>query len=616
MAMSGITGWIDFTKDLTREKDILCRMNETLKARGPDAEGVWFSKHAALGHRRLIVVDPEGGIQPMIKNVDGNRFVITYNGRIYNAEELRLKLLSLGHVLHNRSDAGLILAAYLEWGEDCPKYLNGVFAFVIWDEKKQACFAARDRLGAKPFFYTKTKDSFLFGSELKAVLAHPSVEPVLDDEGLAEVLVMGPARTPGCGVFKDIDELRPGHVLRYDRNGLKTWSYWELKSRHHEEDLETTAERVRELFQNAVKRQLTSDVAVGSMLSGGLDSSAIAACAAQVYKEDNRGPLYTFSVDYIDNEKYFHVNEFQPNADAPWVKVMTETIGSEHHEILLDNHELFQRILHAMEARDLPGMADVDASMLLFAREIKKEMTVVLSGESADELFGGYPWFFREEMVNADTFPWARLVEKRIPFISSEIKKRIQPLDYVEARYQEALSEVPRLSEAHTHEARMREMFYLNLTRWMPTLLDRNDRMSMAFGLEVRVPFCDHHLVEYVWNIPWSMKKYGNREKGLLRYALKDLLPKKIVERKKSPYPKTHHPDYLRLMKKQIREILDLPSAPLFQLLDKKKVEDFMNQDLTQLHLPWFGQLMNVPALLAYWWQINEWMKRYKIAIK
>lgn len=615
--MCGITGWIDFTRDLTQEREILLRMNETLQSRGPDGEGFWFSKHAALGHRRLIVIDPEGGSQPMVKKVDGYEFVINYNGEIYNMEELRLKLRSLGHTLETRSDVELILTAYLEWGEDCPRHLNGIFAFVIWDGKKQACFAARDRLGVKPFFYTKTKDNaFLFGSELKAILAHPEVEPVLDDQGLAEILVMGPARTPGCGVFKDIHELRPGQVLRYDRNGLKTWTYWELTSREHEDDLETTAEKVRELFRDAVKRQLVSDIPVGTMLSGGLDSSAIAVCMAQVYKEENRGPLHTFSVDYIDNEKYFHVNEFQPNADPPWVKMMSEEIGSEHHTILLDNHELFRSIIQAMEARDLPGMADVDASMLLFAREIKKEMSVVLSGESADEVFGGYPWFHREEMVNADTFPWARLVEKRLPFISPEIKERVNLPEYVEARYQEALAEVPRFSEDHTREARMREMFYLNLTRWMPTLLDRNDRMSMAFGLEVRVPFCDHHLVEYVWNIPWSMKKHGNREKGLLRHAMKEVLPKPIVERKKSPYPKTHHPDYLRLMKKQIREILDDPSAPLFQLLDPKEVESFMNQDLTQLHLPWFGQLMNVPALLAYWWQINEWMKRYKVVIQ
>lgn len=614
--MCGITGWIDFTKDLTREKEILLQMNRTLASRGPDAEGTWFSPHAAFGHQRLIVIDPEGGMQPMVKTVEGRKYVITYNGEIYNMDELRLKLLSLGHSLSTRSDTELILDAYIEWGEDCPKYLNGIFAFAIWDDQRQTCFMARDRIGVKPLFYTKNRDSLLFGSELKSLLAHPFVEPVLDDQGLAELLVMGPARTPGCGIFRNIYELRPGHFMRYDRNGIKTCAYWELTSCYHEDDLETTAQQVRELFQDAVKRQLVSDVPIGTMLSGGLDSSAISACAAQVFQEENRGTLHTFSVDYIDNDKYFHVNEFQPNSDAPWAELMADRIGSEHHTVLLDNFELFASLIAAMEARDLPGMADVDASLFLFSREIKKEMTVVLSGECADEVFGGYPWFHREEMVNADTFPWARLVGKRIPFISPEIKAQIRPLEYVEASYQEALSEVPRLSEDNTEEARMREMFYLNLTRWMPTLLDRKDRMSMAFGLEVRVPFCDHHLVEYVWNIPWTIKKYGSREKGLLRYALRDVLPREIVERKKSPYPKTHHPDYLRLMKKQIRQLLDTPSAPLFQVLDRREVENFMNQDLTQLHLPWFGQLMNVPALLAYWWQLNEWMKRYKVVIK
>ncbi|MBA4602837.1 asparagine synthase (glutamine-hydrolyzing) [Thermoactinomyces mirandus] len=614
--MCGITGWIDFTKDLTRERGILQQMNRTLVSRGPDAGGTWFSPHAAFGHRRLIVIDPEGGIQPMVRTVEGRKFVITYNGEIYNMGELRLKLLSLGHSLSTRSDTELILTAYIEWGEDCLKYLNGIFAFAIWDECRQTCFMARDRIGVKPLFYTKIGDSFLFGSELKSLLAHPFVEPVIDDEGLAELLVMGPARTPGCGVFKDIYELRPGQFLRYGRDGIKTGTYWELTSRHHEDNLETTAHKIRELFQDAIKRQLVSDVPIGTMLSGGLDSSAISACAAKVFQEEKRGILHTFSVDYIDNDKYFHVNEFQPNSDAPWAELMADRIGSEHHTVLLDNFELFDSLIQAMEARDLPGMADVDASLFLFSREIRKEMTVVLSGECADEVFGGYPWFHREEMVNADTFPWAHLVTKRIPFISPEIKARIRPMEYAEARYQEALSEVPRLSEDNAGEARMREMFYLNLTRWMPTLLDRKDRMSMAFGLEVRVPFCDHHLVEYVWNIPWALKKYGNREKGLLRYAFRDLLPKEIVERKKSPYPKTHHPDYLRLMKKQIRQLLDTPSAPLFQVLDRKEVENFMNQDLTQLHLPWFGQLMNVPALLAYWWQLNEWMKKYKVVIK
>jgi asparagine synthase (glutamine-hydrolysing) len=612
----GITGWIDFERDLSGQSTVLNKMNKTHEKRGPDAEGTWISKHVALGHRRLIVIDPEGGIQPMIKRVGDYKLVITYNGELYNMQELRLKLLSLGHHLSTRSDTELILTAYAEWGIDCPKYLNGIFAFAIWDEREQQLFMARDRIGVKPLFYARIGSSLLFGSEIKSLLAHPMLRPVIDDEGMAEVLAMGPARTPGVGVFKDVQELRPGYSMRVGRDGVSTQPYWELVSKHHEDDFDTTVARVRDLFLDAVKRQLVSDVPIGTMLSGGLDSSAISACAARVFAEENRGILSTFSVDYVDNDKHFSVNEFQPNSDAPWVRLMAEHIGSNHHTIMIDNHEMFNHMKDAMVARDLPGMADVDASLLLFSREIKKEMTVVLSGECADEVFGGYPWFHREEMVNADTFPWARLVEKRIPFISPDIVKRIRPLEYVQARYEEALAEVPRLSEENATEARMREMFYLNLTRWMPTLLDRKDRMSMAVGLEVRVPFCDHYLVEYVWNVPWAMKAHNRREKGLLRHAMKGILPDEVVERKKSPYPKTHHPDYLRIMRERVKQLTEDQAAPLFHLLDRKQVKQFVEQDLTTVHLPWFGQLMNVPALLAYWLQLNDWMTDYKVELQ
>lgn len=613
--MCGIAGWVNYQRDLSHEVTLLEKMNETLEVRGPDAEGTWIKEHVALGHRRLIVIDPSGGKQPMRKRIGERTYVITYNGEIYNMDEIRRKLLSLGYPLYTRSDTELILTAYIEWGAECTRHLNGIFAFAIWDDAKQQLFAARDRIGVKPFFYAQVENSFLFASEVKALLAHPEVSSAVGEEGIAELLVMGPARTPGVGIFRDIKELRPGHVLLFNRDALKIRSYWELISDHHTDDLETTAAKVRELFQDAVKRQLVSDVPIGTMLSGGLDSSAISACAARVFKEEGRGALPTFSVDYLDNDKHFHVNEFQPNADAPWVKLMSEAIQSEHHPILLDNKELLQTLIPAMVARDFPGMADIDASLYLFSREIKKKLTVVLSGECADEVFGGYPWFHREEMVNADTFPWARLISQRIPFISPEIERKIKPLEYAEARYQEALSEVPRLSEESTTEARMREMFYLNLTRWMPTLLDRKDRMSMAFGLEVRVPFCDHHLVEYVWNIPWAMKKAGEREKGLLRYALTGILPPEIIERKKSPYPKTHHPDYLTTVQKQVLQLTEDAQAPMFHLLDRQAVRQFAEQDLTKVNLPWFGQLMNVPALFAYWLQLNEWMKQYRVDV-
>lgn len=614
--MCGITGWVDYHQDLSSKSKILESMNEQHALRGPDAEGKWISRHALLGHRRLAVIDLEHGAQPMVKQLGDHKYIISFNGEIYNMKELRRELKRFGYEIETNSDTELILLAYAHWGEEAPKYLNGIFAFAIWDEKNEELFLARDRLGVKPLFFACLKSSFLFGSELKSLLAHPLVKPEIDEVGISEILMMGPARTPGIGVFRQIEELKPGYLLKLSRVGLKQRPYWELESRPHEDDFPTTVAKVRELFENAVRRQLISDVPIGTFLSGGLDSSGISAFAAQVFQEEGKGPLPTFSVDYQDNDKYFQQNEFQPNSDAPWIKMMVEAIGSGHYNVVLDNEELFRSIKDAMIARDLPGMADIDASLLLFSREIKKKLTVALSGECADEIFGGYPWFYREDLLYSGTFPWARLVEKRIPFLRDDIKQKITPLSYVETRYQEALAEVPRFADDTEEEARMREMFYLNLTRWMPTLLDRKDRMSMAFGLEVRVPYCDHHLVEYVWNVPWSMKFAQNREKGLLRAALKGLLPERVIQRKKSPYPKTHHPDYLRLMKKQVEEILHQKDAPLFALLDRKQVAAFLEQDLVKLHLPWFGQLMNVPALLAYWIQLNEWLKHYKVEIR
>jgi asparagine synthase (glutamine-hydrolysing) len=614
--MCGITGWIDFERDVSGQHEILGAMNIQHAGRGPDATGTWIAEHVALGHRRLSVIDPEGGIQPMIKQIGEQKYVIVYNGELYNMDELRAQLLSRGYHFTTRSDTELIPTAFAAWREDAPKELNGIFAFAIWDETREELFIARDRIGVKPLFYTKVGSSFLFGSELKSILSHPSVRREVDEEGLNELLVMGPARTPGIGVFRNIHELKPGHWLRFNRDGLTIRPYWELVSDHHQDDTPTTIARVRELIEDAVCRQLVSDVPIGTMLSGGLDSSALSALAAESFQAEGRGKLQTFSVDYVDNDKYFQQNEFQPNSDAPWVKVMSRYIGSEHNNILLDNDELYGTLMQAMRARDLPGMADVDASLVLFSREIRKQLTVVLSGECADEVFGGYPWFHRDELVNADTFPWARLTNLRLPFLSKELVEHIKPMEYVDARYQEALSEVPRLRGENVEDARIREIFYLSLTRWMPTLLDRKDRMSMTVGLEVRVPFCDHRLVEYVWNVPWSMKFMGNREKGLLRQAVSGLLPKEVMERKKSPYPKTHHPGYLTFVIQKMSELVEDRTAPVFQLLDRDVVKRFLIEDLRQKHLPWFGQLMNVPALLAYWLQLNEWLIAYRVKIR
>lgn len=614
--MCGIVGWIDWQRDVSREEELLSKMGDALTHRGPDDAGQWFSPRAAFAHRRLIVVDPAGGGQPMLLPLGEELYVIVYNGELYNTEELRQELLSRGHRFRSHSDTEVLLHAYAEWKENCLERLNGIFAFAVWEEKGQKLFLARDRLGVKPLFYAQKGSAFLFASEIKALLQHPYVRPVIGEEGLAEILALGPARTPGHGVFKDIQELKPGWCLRVDRQGYHPRPYWQLHSEPHRDDFATTVETIRELLQDAITRQLVSDVPVCTLLSGGLDSSTISAFAQKAFLRSGQEPLRTFSVDYVDNEKHFRPSLFQPNPDAPWVQRVSSYLGTRHHDIRIDTPELVHSLKTAVRARDLPGMTDVDSSLLLFCQEIKKEATVALSGECADEVFGGYPWFHRPEMVNADTFPWARLLRERLRFLSPALKERIHLEEYVKERYRQALAEVPRAEGDTPEEARMREMFYLNLFRWMPTLLDRKDRMSMAVGLEVRVPFCDHRLVEYMWNVPWEFKRCDGQSKGLLRRALKGILPDDVLSRRKSPYPKTHNPAFLDACRQWALDILADPASPLKPLLNVEEVLSFAAACTPASDMPWFGQLMNAPQWFAYLGQVDTWLREYKVVIE
>lgn len=613
--MCGITGWIDWEQNLTEKSHILSAMIDTLAARGPDAQGAYVSSNAMLGHRRLSVIDPVGGAQPMIRYRGTQKFVITYNGELYNTTELRRELEERGHTFSTRCDTEVLLVAFIEWGSACVEKLNGIYAFGIWDEVKQSLFLARDRIGVKPLFYAERGSSFLFGSEIKTLLANPLIRPEIDEEGLAEVFMIGPARTPGHGVFKGVNELKPGHCMIIGRQGKTITQYWSLTSKPHTEDFGATAAQVRELLIDTARRQLVSDVPICALLSGGLDSSVLTALAATSRKQSGLDRLLTYSVDYVDNDLYFKANSFQPNSDAPWVIRVSEHFGTRHHNVLLDNSELAESLKSAALVRDLPGMADIDTSLYLFCREIKKGATVALSGECADEVFGGYPWFQRKDMIYATTFPWSPHPEIRIPWLKQDIQNRIKPTEYVAQRYSDALAEVPRLPGEDSHSARMREIFYLSLTRFMPTLLDRKDRMSMAFGLEVRVPFCDHRIVEYVWNVPWSMKYYQNREKGLLRHALEGILPEDVLWRKKSPYPKTHNPVYTKTVVGEALAILNDPSSPLQQILNVEKFKEIAQTDLSASNIPWFGQLMSGPQLFAYLIQADHWMREYKVQV-
>ncbi len=612
--MCGITGWVNFDMDLSLQNEIIEKMTDTLKKRGPDGSGIWLSKHCALGHRRLIVIDPQGGSQPMIKKYGEKNFVIIHNGELYNMDELKNELISLGYTFKTRSDTEIILTSYIEWGPECVKKFNGIFAFAIWDEVQNRLFIARDHLGIKPLFYTIKNGSLIFGSEIKAILAHPHVKPEIDSQGLAEIFVMGPSRTPGCGVFKDIKELKAGHYLIFTKNGANISKYWSLQSLPHEDDLEKTAEKIRYLLKDSSVRQLVSDVPLCSLLSGGLDSTAVSFFANEELKQKGH-KLITYSVDYVGNDKYFTPNEFQPNSDADWVKFVANKLDTNHNYVFIDNEELAHALKPALYARDLPGMADIDSSLYLFLKEVKKGATVALSGEGADEVFGGYPWFRNKEAIEANTFPWIRMVNERMKLLLPEVVKCIRPIEYLNDRYNEALNEVPKLNGEDPYNARMRKMFYLNITRFMPMLLDRMDRMSMAVGFEARVPFLDYRLVEYVWNIPWEMKNLNGREKGILRYALKGYIPEEVIERKKSPYPKTHNPVFKNIVKEWLKQIIDDSTSPLLQLVDKKAIAELIETDAKAYDPAWFSQLMGSPQLFAYLVQINMWLKDYKISI-
>ena len=614
--MCGIAGWIDWEADLKQRKAIITDMTELMNHRGPDASGYWLSECAALGHRRLSVVDPEGGGQPMIRQIGEKVFVVTYNGELYNTPDIKNELEELGHTFYTKSDTEVLLMSYIEWGSDCVKKFNGIYAFGIWDESEQSLFLARDRLGVKPLFYAPRKKSLLFGSEIKAILAHPYVEPVVETEGLAEIFFIGPARTSGHGIFKDIFELKPGHFLIFNRDGIKIKKYWSLESHPHTDDIDTTSISIRELFKDSVERQLVADVPVCTFLSGGLDSSAITAYAIEAFKKQGINELHTYSIDYVGNDKYFKPNDFQPNSDSFWIKRVSDFLGTEHHYITVDIPELTDALTDALRAKDLPGMADVDSSLLLFCREVKKNATVALSGECADEIFGGYPWFHREDLFNAKTFPWSLAINERKSVVNEELFKHIDAQEYVDYRYNQSLKEVPILEGENAEEARRRELFYLNINWFMSNLLERKDRMSMATGLEVRVPFCDHRLVEYVWNIPWSIKAHNNREKGILRQALKGILPNDVLERKKSPYPKTHSPDYLDGVSRWLTDILENNNSPIHNVVNTELIKGMLKSKELEFKRPWFGQLMNTAQLYAYLIQINIWLSEYKIRIK
>lgn len=611
--MCGIAGWLDFNSDISQNEKIFSDMSDTLVRRGPDEGGAYISRNAVLLHRRLAVVDIENGKQPMYKKYSGCEYVIVYNGELYNTEELRSELLMLGHKFTGHSDTEVLLSSYIEWGDKCVDKLNGIFAFAIYNKETRSLFIARDRAGVKPFFFHKYDGGLIFGSEIKTLLTHPKVSARVDRFGIGEIFLIGPGRTPGASAFCDIKELKPGECGIFDKNGLSIKTYWALSAKEHADSADETVEKIRFLLLDSIKRQLVSDVPLCCFLSGGLDSSIISSTAATEYNNIGK-KLTTYSVDYTDNARYFKANYFQPNSDDYYIDIMKNAIGSDHKKVILDNSDVADALYDATLARALPGMADVDSSLLLFCKEVKKTHTVAVSGECADEIFGGYPWYSNPDVLFKDDFPWSGNTELKSKLILNDLLV-YNPIDYVYSRYNETIKATPKTGYETELDSRIKEVTMLNLKWFMQTLLDRKDRMSMYSGLEVRVPFCDHRIMEYAYNIPWEIKSWYGREKGLLRKAFEGILPDSIIERKKSPYPKSHNPIYIEKVKGYVRELLYNKEAPIWEIADKKAVWELYENEGSAFTRPWYGQLMNFPQIMAYIYATNVWLESYGVDI-
>lgn len=610
--MCGIAGWVDFTTQ-NDQLQILEAMTNALSHRGPDAKGTWFHRHVALGHRRLSIIDLEHGIQPMeAKGHDGHVAVVAFNGQIFNFKELRSELRSLDYTFDTDSDTEVLLKGYLHWKEYIADHLNGMFAIAIWDCHREELLLIRDRLGVKPLYYYSTDTGIIFASEPKSLFENPLVNPRVSSTGFCEFLDM--IKTPGLTVYDGMQELRPGCVLRFNCNGLQKETYWSLKAEAHQDDLQTTIMTVREILSDTVQRQMISDVPICSLLSGGLDSSAITGWAAKTLTD---GQFPSFSVDFTHNVEAFSVDGVRGSPDAPFAKALAEHAGTRHTELLLNSDQMLNnivrnKVLHAVDAPPA-YWGDMWPSLYLLFREVSEHSTVALSGEAADEVFGGYQWFRNPAAVAADTFPWLTAGSSRyfggIQLLDPDFIASLDREKYRAKRYQEALQEVPTLAGESDNDRRMREISYLALTRFLPTLLDRNDRMSMAVGLEVRVPFCDHRLVEYMFNVPWNMKSFDGREKSILREAARPVLPESVANRVKTPYPATQDGAYEKGLRAELAEVMDDSSTPIKDLINGERARKLLSRPNAEISQPY-----NRGSIEMVLW-MNRWMKKYDVEL-
>ncbi len=590
--MSGIAGIFDEAHQITNQITIFEKMIQSMKHRGL-YNSIYIDNHVSL-------------MQTCCNNkqiASIQQYYIIFDGKCFNIEEIKEHLIQK-KITNFNNDLEVILNLYSIYKEKCLDYMNGHFSFVIYDSDEKSLFLVRDQLGVKPLFYTFIDKILVFASEIKTLLTYPLVQPIIDEHSIQQLSYLGPGRLEGNTFFKNIFELKPGEYAFYKNNDFTKEKYYELKSKLHMDNYKETILNIRNIVTESIESQMKDLDEFGAFLSGGLDSSIIVAVASNYLKKQNKR-LKTFSLEFKDNDTNFIPSSYQPTLDSAYIQLMIERYDLDHKVITLNNDDLIKSLYKSVDARDLPGMGDIDSSLYCFCKKVKEEVDVVFSGECSDEIFGGYPWF----KENIHTFPWYKNIKLRNSLLNEKYQTNYE--NYIQDLYNQVLSNTHVNEYDFEHDIKYKQMIQLNIHYFMQTLIDRNDRMSNAFGLDVRVPFCDINIFNYVYSIPNSFKTVNSIEKGILREAFKDLLPNEIIERTKSPFPKTYDPKYLETLRNELYNLNN--DCPLWKIFNREQV---LNYFKTENNQPWYGQLMTTPQTIAYFLQINYWLKKYKIQIQ
>ncbi|QNP69713.1 asparagine synthetase B [Streptomyces roseirectus] len=576
--MSELAGWVDFERTLPEGREAVVAMTRALRAGDAGGGRLWGGPGAVLGVR--------SGVDPAVEGDSlGTVAAVAFAGQCDNRAELP----------RAGTDAQAVLLSWLATGPAGADRPRGSYAFAVWEPRAAELTLVRDRLGTRPLYWARTPTGVVFASRPDALFAHPELRPRLDADALRTVLAG--INVPGRTVFGDVYEVPPGHLVRFTAAGHTVHRYWRPEAAEHSDDVATTAVRVRELLAGAVAEHTgRAGTRVGSLMSGGLDSSALAALLAA----GAEGPVPTFAVDYQGYEENFRPHIVRPQPDSPFVRDMAAHLGSDHTDVVLTTGDLTRPELwtHLVTELDQPRLfADTEPSMARLYAAVGGRVDTLLSGEGADELFGGFPWFHHPRWAQAPDFPWTPTTDELVGTLFAPAMKELEVRTFRADHYATALAEIPGLPGEDPLERRMREVVYLFTTRFLPEQLDRAHRFGAAAGLDVRLPFCDHRLVQYALNIPWSTKTSDGWEKSTLRAAVADLLPASVLQRRKSGYPMTHDDGYDATLRTRLAALpADAPVRPLL--------------DPAALHAP---RLSRTELELAL--KVNGWLERYGLTL-